>query len=320
LQPELYGLTNTQGYPLSNEASSRQLLEDFIETHRLNDIFRRNVEGYFDAYAHRLAKLAAASPRPIIVGINGSQGSGKSTLSAYLSQMMPRFLDVDCHIISIDDFYLTRARRLKLASAVHPLLAIRGVPGTHEHLRLAEVLAAVSDPDSKEVVVPVFDKLKDDRTKKVRKIQISAAPTVVLLEGWCVGIPAQTALSLAVPAGRFEFVNDNSGVWRTYVNEQLKGPYASIFSTLDRLSVLRPPLFEAVFDWRVDQENRLVAGRQMASSEELPKGMSVREVQEFVENFRRLTCHAMEVLPEVAHETWDLQADRLILDERTRHE
>jgi D-glycerate 3-kinase len=84
--------------------------------------------------------------------------------------------------------------------------------------------------------------------------------------------------------------------------------------------MLRPPLFEAVFDWRVDQENRLVAGRQMASSVAPPKGMSVREVQEFVENFRRLTCHAMEVLPEVADETWDLQADRLILGERTRHE
>ena len=28
----------------------------------------------------------------------------------------------------------------------------------------------------------------------------------------------------------------------------------------------------------------------------------------------------MEVLPEVADETWDLQADRLILGERTRHE
>ena len=305
---------------MSNETSSRQVLEDFIGAQRLNDIFRRNVEHYFNAYARRLAQLATASPRPIIVGINGSQGSGKSTLSSYLSQIMPRLLGVDCHIISIDDFYLTRARRVKLASAVHPLLAIRGVPGTHEHLRLAEVLAAVCDPDSNEVIVPIFDKLKDDRTKKVRKIQISAKPTVVLFEGWCVGIPPQTALSLAVPAGRFEFVNDNSGVWRTYVNDQLSGPYASLFSTLDRLSMLRPPSFESVFDWRVDQENRLVSNRQMQSTVEAPRGMSVREVREFVENFRRLTCHAMAVLPEVADETWDLQADRLILGERTRHE
>ena len=305
---------------MSNETSSRQVLEDFIGAQRLNDIFRRNVEHYFNTYARRLAQLATASPRPILVGINGSQGSGKSTLSSYLSQIMPRLLGVDCHIISIDDFYLTRARRVKLASAVHPLLAIRGVPGTHEHLRLAEVLAAVCDPDSNEVIVPIFDKLKDDRTKKVRKIQISAKPTVVLFEGWCVGIPPQTALSLAVPAGRFEFVNDNSGVWRTYVNDQLSGPYASLFSTLDRLSMLRPPSFESVFDWRVDQENRLVSNRQMQSTVEAPRGMSVREVREFVENFRRLTCHAMAVLPEVADETWDLQADRLILGERTRHE
>jgi hypothetical protein len=40
-------------------------------------------------------------------------------------------------------------------------------------------------------------------------------------------------------------------------------------------------------------------------------------VAEFVENFRRLTCHAMAVLPDLAHETWELQADRLILAEVT---
>ena len=43
--------------------------------------------------------------------------------------------------------------------------------------------------------------------------------------------------------------------------------------------------------------------------------MNVKQVAEFVENFRRLTCHAMTVLPAMANETWELQADRLILAE-----
>jgi hypothetical protein len=46
--------------------------------------------------------------------------------------------------------------------------------------------------------------------------------------------------------------------------------------------------------------------------------MSVKEVGEFVENFRRLTCHALEVLPGIASETWELQADRLVLEERVQ--
>ena len=90
--------------------SDQQFLEAFIQQEGLNDIFRRNALQYFNAYGHRLAKLAEASARPIIVGLNGAQGSGKSTLSQYLSEMMPRHLHVDCHVVSIDDFYLSKAK------------------------------------------------------------------------------------------------------------------------------------------------------------------------------------------------------------------
>ena len=92
---------------MSCDNLDQQFLETFIEREGLNDIFRRNVTKYFNAYAHRLAELAEASSRPIIVGLNGAQGSGKSTLSQYLSQMMPMLLGVDCHALSIVVFYLS---------------------------------------------------------------------------------------------------------------------------------------------------------------------------------------------------------------------
>ncbi len=303
---------------MSCDSLDQQFLETFIQQEGLNDIFRRNVTEYFNAYAHRLAQLAEASSRPVIVGLNGAQGSGKSTLSQYLSQMMPMHLGVDCHVLSIDDFYLSKAKRKKLAASVHPLLAIRGVPGTHDVPRLLDALAGFIEPAVQSVTVPIFDKLKDDRTRRVHKIQKSAKPTIVLFEGWCVGIPAQRQLALSVPASSFEFSNDNNGVWRSYVNERLGADYADVFKLLDRLSMLKPPCFEAVYDWRVDQEIRLVARRRRESRSESIRGMSVKEVGEFVENFRRLTCHALEVLPGIANETWELQADRLVLEERVQ--
>ena len=303
---------------MSCDSLDQQFLETFIQQEGLNDIFRCNVTEYFNAYAHRLAQLAEASSRPIIVGLNGAQGSGKSTLSQYLSQMMPMQLGVDCHVLSIDDFYLSKAKRKKLAASVHPLLAIRGVPGTHDVPRLLDALAGFIEPAVQSVTVPIFDKLKDDRTRRVHKIQKSAKPTIVLFEGWCVGIPAQRQLALSVPASSFEFSNDNNGVWRSYVNERLGADYADVFKLLDRLSMLKPTCFEAVYDWRVDQEIRLVARRRQEFSSESIRGMSVKEVGEFVENFRRLTCHALEVLPGIANETWELQADRLVLEERVQ--
>ncbi len=296
----------------------QQFLETFIQQEGLNDIFRRNATDYFNAYAHRLAQIAEASSRPIIVGLNGAQGSGKSTLSQYLSQMMSMQLGVDCHVLSIDDFYLSKAKRKRLAASVHPLLGIRGVPGTHDVPRLLDSLAGFIDPGIQSVTVPIFDKLKDDRTKNVQRIQKSARPTVILFEGWCIGVPAQHQLALSVPASSFEFSNDNNGVWRSYVNERLGGDYVDVFKLLDRLSMLKPPCFEAVYDWRVDQEMRLVARRREDSSDTSIRGMSVTQVGEFVENFRRLTCHAIGVLPDLADETWELQADRLVLKERLR--
>ena len=303
---------------MSCDNLDQQFLETFIQKEGLNDIFRRNATDYFNAYAHRLAQIAEASSRPIIVGVNGAQGSGKSTLSQYLSQMMPMQLGVDCHVLSIDDFYLSKAKRKRLAASVHPLLGIRGVPGTHDVPRLLDALAGFIDPGIQSVTVPIFDKLKDDRTKNVQRIQKSARPTVILFEGWCVGVPAQHQLALSVPASSFEFSNDKNGVWRSYVNERLGGDYVDVFKLLDRLSMLKPPCFEAVYDWRVDQEMRLVARRREDSSDTSIRGMSVRQVGEFVENFRRLTCHAIGVLPDLADETWELQADRLVLKERLR--
>ena len=74
-----------------------------------------------------------------IYAIAGLQGSGKSTLATQVSRLgLARGLRVAT--LSIDDVYLGRRERQRLAREVHPLLATRGPPGTHEVALACDVL------------------------------------------------------------------------------------------------------------------------------------------------------------------------------------
>jgi len=99
----------------------------------------------------------------LVVGLSGLQGSGKSTLATQLVGAAQR-RGIDALAVSLDDFYLGRRDRLRLARDVHPLLATRGVPGTHdpdliEHTLDALVLATRAQPAR----LPRFDKGRDTR-------------------------------------------------------------------------------------------------------------------------------------------------------------
>src|SRR5690606_12103429 len=106
--------------------------EDFIERERLPAGYLDTVERWFLPLAERLLQKVASARGTLVVGISGSQGSGKSTLAALLVLLLRELMGLRAVNLSIDDFYLTRARRRDLARDIHPLLATRGVPGTHD--------------------------------------------------------------------------------------------------------------------------------------------------------------------------------------------
>ena len=94
-----------------------------------------------------LADYLAGLPRraePRIVGLSGAQGSGKSTLAREASALLGE-RGLRCTALSLDDFYLTRAERAVLAAQVHPLLKVRGPPGTHDVRRACEALQALHE-------------------------------------------------------------------------------------------------------------------------------------------------------------------------------
>ena len=99
----------------------------------------------------------------MLVAINGSQGSGKTTVCDYLRDELQASYGLRTLSLSLDDFYLTRAQRQELAETVHPLLATRGVPGTHDMQLLADTLDALLDREPSVIAIPRFDKALDDR-------------------------------------------------------------------------------------------------------------------------------------------------------------
>ena len=75
------------------------------------------------------------------MGLSGCQGSGKSTLVKAIAHVLEDVHHVNAVVLSLDDFYLTKAERELLARTVHPLFATRGVPGTHDLDLLRQTLS-----------------------------------------------------------------------------------------------------------------------------------------------------------------------------------
>ena len=95
--------------------------------------------------------------------IVGPQGSGKSTLSRLIKSVLPKIYGRKVVVLWLDDFYLRKTVRLKLAKNIHPLLEVRGVPGTHD-LKLLQDTIKKLELKKFPVHLPSFDKLKDVRT------------------------------------------------------------------------------------------------------------------------------------------------------------
>ena len=74
----------------------------------------------------------ASKKKPLILGLSGGQGIGKTTISSIITLILKKYFKLNIFKISIDDFYKTRKERFLLSKKIHSLLMTRGVPGTHD--------------------------------------------------------------------------------------------------------------------------------------------------------------------------------------------
>ena len=104
--------------------------------------------------------------KPLMIGLAGGQGSGKTTISSILTLILKKYFNLNVFKFSIDDFYKTRKDRKLLSKNKHSLLMTRGVPGTHDIDLMLSFFKKVKAKKFKSLQVPTFNKAIDDRCSK----------------------------------------------------------------------------------------------------------------------------------------------------------
>ena len=193
----------------------------------------------------RIRKLTEHPGVPL-VGLAGPPGSGKSTLAKALARWCRDCLDLRLTVVSLDDFYLSKADRDQFPAWAPKT---RGVPGTHDALLLQNVLNAIRA--QRAVSAPVFDKGRDDR---IRTRRIEPEHDLVLLEGWCVGAPPMAE----APSG------DQGLAWSV---SQFNALYAPLWEQLTQRWLLSCADFNAILRWRCQQERQVPEECRMSESE-----------------------------------------------------
>lgn len=286
-----------------------QLIQQFLDREQLPPAYGDDVEQWFLPFIESLkTKIADQTKKPFLVGVNGAQGTGKTTFCRLLEALLQQ-QGIQVITLSIDDYYLGKADRSLLGKQVHPLLATRGVPGTHDIARLTETLSTLASPKPGEtVLLPRFNKAEDDLLPREQWRKVSSEVDLVLLEGWCVGVAPQEESALAEPINELESREDPDGVWRRYVNSALAQEYRIAFDQLQHLVLLQAPSFEQVYAWRGLQEQKLREARAGDGA----GIMSTEQLEHFIQHYERLTRHALETLPSQADTVFPLDRDHRI--------
>jgi D-glycerate 3-kinase len=221
----------------------------------------------------KLASQRQQLERPLIQGILGGQGTGKTTMSKVLSLILNQ-LGYRTLSLSLDDLYKTYSDRLVLTQQ-DPRLIWRGPPGTHDVDLGLDVLDQIRQSQSS-VMVPRFDKSAyrgaGDRTTSEMVTDID----IVIFEGWFVGVrPINADVFDTAPP---PIVTDEDRAFARDINRRLHD-YLPLWERLDSLIVLYPTDYRCSLEWRKQAEQQMIAAGK--------SGMSNAEIEEFVNYFWR---------------------------------
>lgn len=212
--------------------------------------------------------------RPIIQGILGGQGAGKTTLGQVLKIILAK-ANYSLISLSLDDLYKTYLERQELQIA-DPRLIWRGPPGTHDIKLGINVLDSLRDlPNNPQpIAIPRFDKsLWNGAGDRVSPEMVSKAD-IVLFEGWFVGVkPIDPRRFSDAP---YPIITERDRQFALDMNEKL-GEYLPLWQRLDQLIILDPIDYQLSKKWRQQAEQEMRAQGK--------SGMTDAEINQFVEYF-----------------------------------
>lgn len=298
---------------------SNLALQHFLGRHQLPESYLSMAESAFSPLIDEFNTQYQVNQKTYIIGINGCQGSGKSTLADYLCTVVAEKYHLATVALSLDDFYLTKAERIELARKIHPLLAQRGVPGTHDVNLAIDTISSLASGNK--ALITRFDKSMDDRVPEANSETITGHIGLIVIEGWCFGAKPQAPNSLIEPVNHLERSEDPDGVYRDYVNTALATQYPQLFELVDSTAMLRAPSFKTVFEWRLEQEQKLIEKLRTTKTDPASVStMSDQEIRRFIQNFQRITEHCLEEMPTRVDHLFQLNAARQIVDYRKPQE
>lgn len=207
-----------------------------------------------------------------VLGIQGPQGCGKSTIAAALVDEWGRG-GVRAATVSIDDFYLTHAEQEALGSR-HPgnrYLRYRGYPGTHDvGLGRRTIDAIRSLGDAQSTAIPAYDKSahrgRGDRASESAWRRVSGPVDVLVVEGWMLGFtPVDPGADALAADADLRAPNEYLESYRAW-NERL-----------DTFVQLHVGSLDTVVRWRVDSER---ARRERGES-----ALSDEDARDYIERF-----------------------------------
>ncbi len=249
----------------------------------------------------------ANKTRPYFVGLAGGQGTGKTTISSLIRIILIKYFKLNVFRISIDDFYKTRKERVNLSKKVHPILLIRGVPGTHDINMMLNFFRKLKIKKFKRLKLPTFNKAIDDRYDKKKWYDMKKRPDVIIFEGWCVGAKSENNNTLKKTINSLEKAKDQKQIWRKYVNNQLKSKYKNLYSQLNCLVYLKAKNFGLLQKWRLKQERKLWVKSKVKS-----KIMSKEDVLNFMQTYQRITQNMFRNMPKYASVIFNLNSNHQI--------
>ncbi|WP_197285232.1 glycerate kinase [Planktothricoides sp. SR001] len=251
--------------------------------------------------AMQLAAKQKILNRPLIQGILGGQGTGKTTMGKMLSLIL-RELGNRTLSLSIDDLYKTYAERQKLRE-LDPRLIWRGPPGTHDvelglqvldKLRQQPLKLETNSPTTPKLIeIPRFDKSAyqgaGDRTNPEK---IDGAE-IILFEGWFVGVrPVEGDIWHNAP---WPIITESDRIFAQDNNQRLR-EYLPLWQRLDSLIVLYPVDYRLSLAWRKQAEHEMIASGK--------SGMSDAEIEQFVYYFWQALHPELFIEPLIKNPQW----------------
>ncbi|MDO8655811.1 MAG: hypothetical protein Q7K45_01105 [Nanoarchaeota archaeon] len=218
-----------------------------------------------------------------IIGIQGGQGTGKTTLTKFLQEQLQE-KRYSTESFSIDDFYTSYQERQQLTRKYphNPFYQIsRGMPGTHRVKELVKTLKNIKA--GKHFIVPFFDKsLQNAQGDIASERIITKKIDFLLFEGWCVGLPVVTKKELQHICKKNNiFLSKGYEVVLRFLKS-----YPPIWKYINYMIMLKPLSSDLHQKWRLQQEKEL--------QQKTGRGMSKEEIGRFVDIYLPLTYAGYE--------------------------